>query len=52
MDYYIFISYGLNQVTLLFKLKAVREQNDDVKEGCSVQKTKTEDPEQFFFFSL
>lgn len=49
MDYYIFISYGLNQVTLLFKLKAVREQNDDAKEGCSVQKIKTEDPEQFFF---
>lgn len=30
-------------------MKAMREQNDDAKEGCSVQKIKTEDSEQFFF---
>lgn len=30
----------------------MREQNDDAKEGCSVQKIKTEDSEQFFFLSL
>lgn len=52
MNYYIVISYRLNQIMLLFKLKATREQNDDAKEGCSVQKIKTEDPEQFFFSSL
>lgn len=28
----------------------MREQNDDAKEGCSVQKIKTEDSEQFFFY--
>lgn len=42
MNYYIVISYRLNQIMLLFKLKAMREQNDDAKEGCSVQKIKTE----------
>lgn len=58
MNYYIVISYGLNQITLLFKLKAMREQNDDGKESSSVQKIKTQDPErdkdteQFFSFSL
>lgn len=48
MNYYTVISYGFNQITLLFKLKAMREQNDDAKQGCSVQKIKTEDPEKFF----
>lgn len=47
MNYYIVISYRLNQIMLLFKLKAMREQNDDAKEGCSVQKIKTE----FFLLS-
>lgn len=32
-------------------MKAMRKQNDDAKEGCSVQKIKTEDSEQFFSIS-
>lgn len=49
MNYYFVISYGLNQIMLLFKLKAMREQKDETKEGCCVQKINTEDPEHFFF---
>lgn len=41
MNYYILTSYRLNQIMFLFKLKAMREQNDDAKKGCSVQKIKT-----------
>lgn len=48
MNHYTVISHRLNQVLLVFKLKAMREQNDDTKEGSSVQKIKTEDPELFF----
>lgn len=40
MNYYMVISYGFNQIVHLFKLKAMRELNDDAQEGCSVKKIK------------
>lgn len=51
MNSYTVISYGLNQIMHLFKLKAMREQNDDAQEGCSVKKIK-KIQNNYFFISM